>query len=342
MDPSHLSLLIKDKTTDFTNEKNLCIFNSDYASVLAFVLQSNSMAKGFIDAPQEGEGVQWSECVGPSRQNTQVTQTGQGGIARHTPVTPEDEHTDDGTISSASSQENIPPLSSSAQTPHQQSTASLESSSVPSHSMHSPNFQASSPTLSSPTDQSASSSSHSPSLASSSQLPSQLTWPSTPSFPALQSSPIHSPPYPPAQPSPYQQAPSMSVQQLNEQALQDSANNNVDENSNEQYDRYANANYHQDYAQVQYNPDQSVRPRVRREAGPVREEEPDCTPRRRLDIDQRTSSEEGYMGFHRRNLSEGHACTSRGSQRDNISGYPLLPNLNTSSGKKLLVKFYVQ
>lgn len=312
------------------------------ASVLAFVLQSKSMAKGFIDAPQEGEGVQWSECVGPSRQNTQVTQTGQGGIAKPTPATPEDEHTDDGTISSASSQETLPPLSSSAQTPQQQPMASpSESFSVPSRSMHSPNFQASSPTLPSQTDQSASSASHLPSLpspASSSQLPSQLSWPSTPPFPAVQSSPIHSPPYPPAQPSPYQQASSISVEQLHEQALQDSANNNVDENSNEQYDRYANANYHQDFAQMQYNPDQSVRPRVRRGAGPVGREEPDCAPRMRPEIDQRTNSEgEGYRVYHRRNLSDGHPCTSRGSRRDNISDYPLLPNLNTSSGKMLLL-----
>lgn len=317
------------------------------SAVLDFVFQSISMAKGFIDAPQEGEGIQWSECVGPSRQNTQVTQTGHGGIARPTPVTPEDEHTDDGTISSASSQENLPPLSSSAQTPHQQPTASpLGSSPVLPHSVHSPNLQASSPPLPSQTDQSASSSSQFPSLpslASSSQSPSQLTWPSSSPFSAVQSSSIHSPAYPPAQPVPCHQD-SRSVEELDELARQDSANNNVDENSNEQYDRYANANYRQDYAQAQPNPDPSVRPRVRRGAATTREEEPDCVQRRRPDIEQRGNREgEGYRMPHRRNLSDGdgHPCTSRGYWRDNITAYPPLPNLNTSPGKHVLLLFSV-
>ncbi|KAK4319970.1 hypothetical protein Pmani_009129 [Petrolisthes manimaculis] len=263
--------------------------------------------------------------MGPSRQNTQVTQTGQGSIARPTPVTPDDEHTDDRTLSSASSQENLPTLSSSTQQQQPPIASPLQSSPVASHSTHSSNYQASSPTLLSQTVQLDPSSSYLPSLPSS-YLPSQLTGTSSPPFPVVHSSSIQSPPFP-AQPGPYQQISSISREERQELAYQDSANNNVDENSNDQqYDRYVN--YPQDYP-VQYTPDPSVRPRVR--PRPFREEEPDCAPRMRPDIEQRGNSEgEGYRYSHRRNMSDGHPCTSRGYRRDSISDYPPLPNSDTS------------
>lgn len=78
---------------------------------------------------------------------------------------------------------------------------------------------------------------------SSNPSPSQLDSPLSslylqPSLPSLSSS-FQSPPA--SLPSPYQQNADISIEQLNELALQDCENNNVDENSNQGYNPYAEA-----------------------------------------------------------------------------------------------------
>ncbi|KAG7168218.1 uncharacterized protein LOC121867532 [Homarus americanus] len=252
------------------------------------------MGNDFIDPPQGEGGVQWSsqQDVGETIQTPEVPQPGARSEATPETGTP-DEREDcrvnvEETVSSASSQEHIPPqLSSSVDHQLPSPPPSLPSSHF---SLSSP-IPSLSPTLSSPGN-------------------------------SLSTSPPH----------PYHRSANISVEELNERAMQDSENNNVDENSNDQqYDRYAD--YHHEFNHHQVLPDQSVRPRVRRQQNEG--DEPD---RAYVTYENTFRRRIGNSNLsHRRNLSEDRTYSGATSyDYEDTYNYPPLPDLNSSSGSDRL------
>lgn len=129
-----------------------------------------------------------------------------------------------------------------------------------------------------------------------------------------------------------QQSANISVEELHELAMQDSENNNVDENSNDQqYDRYAN--YHREFNHHQFVPDQSVRPRVRRQQ-PERDEL-DHFPVVHEDTLRRRTGSGNFS--HRKNLSEGGIYFDATTYEYEGHNYPHLPNLNSNPGSDRLL-----